>query len=80
MKTRVDTMPKVMVSKSSTITIPAHTVYTQMNENKWKLTNILTEDFNCHHTTHSHLSFTLFFLIVPIIVYHPCAVETVILV
>jgi len=36
MKTRVDTMPKVMVGKSSTITIPALTVYTQMNENENK--------------------------------------------
>lgn len=64
------------------MTIQAHTVYTQMNENenKWKLTNILTEDFNCHHTTHSHLSCNLFFLIVPIIVYHSHTVEVLILV
>ena len=36
MKTRVDTMPKVMVRKFSTITIQPHTVYTQMNENENK--------------------------------------------
>jgi hypothetical protein len=69
----VDTIPKVMVGKFSTITIHAHTVYTQMNENenKRKLTNILTKDFNCHHTTHSHLSCNLLMFIVPIIVHHP---------
>jgi len=35
-------MPKVMVSKFSTITIQAHTVQMNENEDKWKLTNILT--------------------------------------
>ena len=45
MRTRVDTRPKVMVSKFSTITIQAHTVFTQTNENenKLNLTNILTK-------------------------------------